>query len=101
MTKSSSMAVGGEPCCSGAEQPTPCRTTAAAARLQPHRKPQAACMPRCLALPPCSEVLRRDVGPPPPAAAGYHRGVARDVTNATDVDHDVEVVGWGEQDGLK
>jgi hypothetical protein len=36
-----------------------------------------------------------------PPAAGYHGGVARDVTNATDVDHDVEVVGWGEQDGLK
>ncbi|KAI3425307.1 hypothetical protein D9Q98_009072 [Chlorella vulgaris] len=32
---------------------------------------------------------------------GYHRGVARDTTNATEVDHDVEVVGWGEEDGLK
>ena len=42
----------------------------------------------------------------PPAArcpAGYHRGVAIDTTNATDVDHDVEVVGWGEEEdsGLK
>jgi hypothetical protein len=39
---------------------------------------------------------------PCPCPAGYHRGVAIDTTNATDVDHDVEVVGWGEQeDGLK
>jgi len=26
---------------------------------------------------------------------GYHGGIASDPTNATDVDHDVEVVGWG------
>lgn len=33
---------------------------------------------------------------------GYHNGVYVDSTNATDVDHDVEVVGWGEEDsGLK
>ncbi|KDD75147.1 papain family cysteine protease [Helicosporidium sp. ATCC 50920] len=33
---------------------------------------------------------------------GYHAGVARDPTNATEVDHDVEVVGWGEEEnGLK
>ncbi|KAL4420347.1 hypothetical protein ABPG77_006154 [Micractinium sp. CCAP 211/92] len=33
---------------------------------------------------------------------GYHRGVARNNPNATDVDHDVEIVGWGEtEDGLK
>lgn len=34
--------------------------------------------------------------------AGYHNGVARNNPNATDVDHDVEIVGWGETaDGLK
>ncbi|GAB4814766.1 hypothetical protein N2152v2_001812 [Parachlorella kessleri] len=27
---------------------------------------------------------------------GYHRGFYIDTTNSTDVDHDVEVVGWGE-----
>eukprot|EP00887_Chlorella_sp_A99_P000091 scaffold16.g91.t1 len=33
---------------------------------------------------------------------GYHQGIFRDDTNSTDVDHDVEVVGWGETDeGLK
>lgn len=32
---------------------------------------------------------------------GYHAGVFVDTKNATDVDHDVEVVGWGEEDGLK
>lgn len=33
---------------------------------------------------------------------GYHNGVALNNPNATDVDHDVEVVGYGEQeDGLK
>ena len=34
---------------------------------------------------------------------GYHGGVAVDKTNSTDVDHDVEVVGWGVDDdsGMK
>ena len=33
---------------------------------------------------------------------GYHRGVAVDTDNSTDVDHDVEVVGWGvTDDGMK
>lgn len=32
---------------------------------------------------------------------GYHRGIAVDTDNSTDVDHDVEVVGWGETDGMK
>jgi len=32
---------------------------------------------------------------------GYTGGVYRDTTNASDVDHDVEVVGWGEESGQK
>lgn len=33
---------------------------------------------------------------------GYHNGVFKDTANSTDVDHDVEVVGWGEtEDGQK
>lgn len=33
---------------------------------------------------------------------GYHKGVYVDVSNNTDVDHDVEVVGWGEtEEGQK
>lgn len=33
---------------------------------------------------------------------GYHSGVFVDGTNYTEIDHDVEVVGWGvTEDGLK
>ncbi len=33
---------------------------------------------------------------------GYNNGIYIDNTNSTDIDHDVEVVGWGEtEDGLK
>ena len=33
----------------------------------------------------------------------YRSGIWRDHSNATieDIDHDVEVVGWGEEDGVK
>ena len=32
---------------------------------------------------------------------GYRGGVFRPIVNATDVDHDVEIVGWGEEGGVK
>lgn len=32
---------------------------------------------------------------------GYEGGIYRDLTNASDADHDVEVVGWGEEEGQK
>ena len=41
----------------------------------------------------------RSQSPPLLPAAGYHRGVAVDTSNSTDVDHDVEVVGWGQEEG--
>jgi hypothetical protein len=31
----------------------------------------------------------------------YTAGIFEDKTNFTDVDHDVEIVGWGEEDGVK
>ena len=31
----------------------------------------------------------------------YRGGIYIDHTNATDMNHDVEVVGWGEEDGVK
>lgn len=31
----------------------------------------------------------------------YHSGVYVDTTNSSDVDHNIEVVGWGEENGLK
>ncbi|KAL6776791.1 hypothetical protein ACKKBF_B30930 [Auxenochlorella protothecoides x Auxenochlorella symbiontica] len=32
---------------------------------------------------------------------GYHAGIFHDKDNSTDVDHDIEIVGWGEEDGQK
>jgi len=32
---------------------------------------------------------------------GYHGGVWEDLTNSSDIDHDVEIAGWGEEHGVK
>jgi len=34
-------------------------------------------------------------------AYGYHGGVYTDRTNSSDIDHDVEIAGWGEENGEK
>lgn len=31
----------------------------------------------------------------------YSAGIYEDKTNFTEIDHDVEIVGWGEEDGVK
>lgn len=38
-----------------------------------------------------------------PPATRYRSGIWKDDSNSTveDIDHDVEVVGWGEEDGIK